>query len=344
MNKFLLSILTAGALAVASDSTAQNCRVVKDSISAGQGTDNYTIYIRDWQNNILETQRINAADNNFSYRDTVYYNPDGTIDKKYTTWLVSGNFYHELKYIYDLSGKVIRAQETGDNGGGVWTKAFDFSYNGSNELTSIIIDPTSFTGTPEGFMGSFQNILYTNGNSTYLELVNDFGGGPETIELNGLFDSKNPIGEQILIHEAPEYVLYKSANNLTNLQLVNTETIGNPGDNLVNRSFNYDANNNVTQMVDDVSLINQNASTIGYLWDCSLGIEENDKGVLSVYPNPAEDVLHLEGVFNNIKLTDLNGKVLLDVNDQNELNLESLKPGVYLVYADEMEPVKIVKK
>lgn len=344
MNKFLLTLLTASAIAVATDANAQNCRVVKDSISSGDGTGDYTIYIRDWQNNILETQRINAADNNFSHRDTVYYNIDGTIDKKYSTWLVSGNFYHELQYIYDLTGNVIRAEETGDNGSGIWTKAFDFSYNVSNELTSIVLDPTSLTGTPEGFMGSFNNMSYTSGNVTYMELVNDFGGGQETIELNGIFDTQNAIGEQILIHEAPEYVLYKSVNNLTNLQLVNNETIGNAGDDLVNRSYSYNGDNNVIQMIDNVSIINQNATTIGYLWDCSLDIDEEKQESINVYPNPAQDVIHIDGAFSELKLTDLNGKVLIEGYTKKDVMISGLNPGIYLIYIDGLEPIKVMKK
>ncbi|MFZ9028846.1 MAG: T9SS type A sorting domain-containing protein [Crocinitomicaceae bacterium] len=344
MNKLLLTLLTACVIAVATGSNAQDCRVIKDSISSGQGMGNYTVYIRDWQNNILETQRINASDNNFSYRDTVYYNGDGTIDRKYTTWLVSGNFSHELQYIYDLSGRIIRAEETGDNGNGVWTKAFDFSYNVSGELTSIVLDPTSLTGTPEGFMGSFNNMSYTGGNVTYMELVNDFGGGPETIELNGIFDTQNSIGEQILIHEAPEYVLYKSVNNLTNLQLANNETIGNAGDDLVNRSYSYNVDNNVTQMIDDVSIINQNATTIGYLWDCSLGIDDEKSESINVYPNPAQDVIHIEGTFNELKLTDLNGKVLIDGYTKKDVMISDFNPGIYLIYIDGLEPIKVLKK
>jgi aminopeptidase YwaD len=53
-----------------------------------------------------------------------------------------------------------------------------------------------------------------------------------------------------------------------------------------------------------------------------------------VYPNPVKDVLHLQ-LDSSIKdftfeVTDLNGRKILSIKNQKDVNVSSLKSGVYI--------------
>lgn len=69
-------------------------------------------------------------------------------------------------------------------------------------------------------------------------------------------------------------------------------------------------------------------------YDRNLGITEVLKNNISIYPNPANDVLNItsNGVFNAYIVYDLLGKKLIESN-QNIISVESLSQGVYLLEA-----------
>ncbi len=74
--------------------------------------------------------------------------------------------------------------------------------------------------------------------------------------------------------------------------------------------------------------------------DNSTSIEDNQLNTISIYPNPANDVLFIKGLGNlsgliNIDIIDITGKVVqsseLQVASKMELNLSDLKSGVYII-------------
>ena len=68
-----------------------------------------------------------------------------------------------------------------------------------------------------------------------------------------------------------------------------------------------------------------------------IGVEENgtstNSGTLTVYPNPASDMLHLEGDFENgqVSLFDLTGRIVYQGVYQHDIAVSSLNNGMYFI-------------
>lgn len=71
-------------------------------------------------------------------------------------------------------------------------------------------------------------------------------------------------------------------------------------------------------------------------------INENSKDI-SIYPNPADDILTIEGKFISLKIYDLFGKLILTTKDKQTINISSLSNGIYFIDAN-TEKGNIVKK
>ena len=85
--------------------------------------------------------------------------------------------------------------------------------------------------------------------------------------------------------------------------------------------------------------------------NCSLGIEGATQLEQQVYPNPVENLLHLElsDAQNYITLTDVLGKTHSKemVNSNDTIDMSSLKPGIYFLRVENsygIKNIKIVKK
>lgn len=78
----------------------------------------------------------------------------------------------------------------------------------------------------------------------------------------------------------------------------------------------------------------------------SIGIEEDKKADLSIYPNPVRDVLHLKTSNTqnvNYKIYDLTGRVVQDGKCINEISTQSLKQGVYFLSIEKGERLRFIK-
>lgn len=66
-----------------------------------------------------------------------------------------------------------------------------------------------------------------------------------------------------------------------------------------------------------------------------IGIPRVDKSIFTIYPNPSSSNIFITGVnISNIQVLDLMGKVVLTQNTpSNELNIESLPAGMYIINA-----------
>ena len=63
----------------------------------------------------------------------------------------------------------------------------------------------------------------------------------------------------------------------------------------------------------------------------SVSINENDANAFNLYPNPAQDVLSINGVFKSIEIYDVFGKLVLASDNKSEINISSLANGSYYV-------------
>lgn len=82
-----------------------------------------------------------------------------------------------------------------------------------------------------------------------------------------------------------------------------------------------------------------NRTTYNYNSSITLSTESlliNEK-TISVYPNPARDILTIQSKSNQkidrVIVTDLSGKKVLEQNNSNQLNLHNLAKGMYLLQA-----------
>ena len=82
-----------------------------------------------------------------------------------------------------------------------------------------------------------------------------------------------------------------------------------------------------------------NAETLEIsIGDC-VGIEENERGSLHIYPNPATDLLNItsEDAINTIAVFDYTGKQHLKMNTdskQYQIDISRFKPGIYLLVVE----------
>lgn len=344
MKQMLQLLGTAFLFALATTNVNAQCFIYQDTVIAGDGLGNYTIYIRDIDQKLLETQRIDYSFPGNSVRDTAFYNPDGSLWKVETYFILGGNLKSGMELIYDLDPKVTRILEWGDNGS-PWTKAFDLTYNGSMELTDMTLDLGAVTGSPEGMLASFLNMTHSGGNIIYVDLVGDFGFGPDIYEVDVNYDTKPNYEGQLMLLEAPGFLTFFGTNNLLNITLVNDEMIGMAGEKAIDRVFTYDGNDKVVTMQEYPSIFESDALITRYDWDCSLGLEEI-MPTLEVYPNPVKDVLTIksEDYLQSYELYNMNGQLIKsgDISN-NTIDFSEVDNGAYLLQLGGQTPVKIMK-
>lgn len=72
---------------------------------------------------------------------------------------------------------------------------------------------------------------------------------------------------------------------------------------------------------------------------CATSLTKNDIEGLNVFPNPVDDILFITSKNNlekNIKLFDMTGKKVIDSKMNSEINISSLKAGIYVAKITEM--------
>lgn len=153
--------------------------------------------------------------------------------------------------------------------------------------------------------------------------------------------------------------LLTSLNFSTNLALSYLDCSGNQlvslnvqnGNNINFLDFFANANSSLTCIQVDsvaystVNWLNIDSSAI-FSTDCNgLGISNNQSIALMVYPNPTTGELFLSNNYN-IVLTDLAGKILLQKQNTNQLDISLLPAGFYLLHTGEnkKQTFKIIKE
>ena len=119
---------------------------------------------------------------------------------------------------------------------------------------------------------------------------------------------------------------------------VKESVITNSNKDITEVDFNFD-NYGSGFIVDNINIIDLE----------NLGLTDNNKIELSVYPNPVIDHININSneKIDFVQVTDLTGKVILKETNTNKLNLSHLTKGVYLVKikTDKSESIqKIIKK
>lgn len=90
-------------------------------------------------------------------------------------------------------------------------------------------------------------------------------------------------------------------------------------------------------------VVNQRANT-KLVFDQNVGVDESSADALAVYPNPASDVLHLDGVEGEtISVYDAMGRLVLQETYQDRLFVGGLENGIYAI-STSRGMVRFVKK
>ena len=237
----------------------------------------------------------------------------------------------------------------------------NYLHSGENELNSLNIS---------------QNINLTgcyieNNNLSEIDLTQNIllrGLGISNNNLNSLDVSNNPDLKYLICYSNPiegeldlshlyggMYVLMCNNTLLSNLNIKNGDNVN------LTRMWAQDNPNLTCIQVDDVNFANSQIcesssgwckdETAVYSEDCSLGIEEVLESQISIYPNPAKDVIMLynEGMseITSIKIYDLLGKILLEEsNPSNQINVANLPSSLLFVQLETnkgMVTKKIIK-
>jgi hypothetical protein len=315
------------------------CILVQDTVTAGENATGAETFFYDGSIRLSRLEMKDSSQTTYSRYDSLYYNTgSGNLQYVYRIDVGSSAPADTTELIYNGSGQITRINATGDNGGSFWGMSHDITYNGSGQITDIILDQSSVAGSPEGIVGSYLNMVWSNGNVVNVDLVNDFGAGVVTVELTAIYDTKNNLERHFVLDEAGDLILHYCANNLLELTLDNNEPgIGNSGDKAMEKIYTYNTNNEVATMTNVPALFEDNNSTDKYLYDCSATIGSIVEGNMRfIYPNPVRDKLNvsnLKGV-NQLQIINVAGKVVYSesVNSLNHsINIANYSKGIYLL-------------
>jgi len=346
---FLLSIAL---ILICSFEANSQCRVIRDSVIAGSTGADYSDYNYDNIGRLVSV--IHRGGFNDYAVDVVLYDAGSGKIAKVNTYDPNDTARNRsVEFIIDaFNGTITRVNARGQDSTGVneWAISHDVTYSGGN-ISSIMVDPSSVVGTPEGFPGSFTNMVWQNGNVTSLDLI----FGTDTLKLTASYDNKNNVQAKLLNTEgAPGLFESENANNILEVTVVSGTFNGNPvapGTKAVERQYTY-TNGDVETVREVPSFFEPNDRTTKYFYDCTSGIMPVKEAVnIRIFPTPAADFVNIEnGVFKGlVKIFDISGKEAgkTDFTEPgSSLDIRNLNPGVYYVeFADGQKTFrgKIVK-
>ena len=94
----------------------------------------------------------------------------------------------------------------------------------------------------------------------------------------------------------------------------------------------------------DIKEVSGQRANIKLVFDPNVGVVENSSNTIAVYPNPAKDILYLDGIDNErVSIYDATGRLAMQTNYDGSLNIGGLQSGVYAIITSQ-SLVKIVKE
>ena len=63
----------------------------------------------------------------------------------------------------------------------------------------------------------------------------------------------------------------------------------------------------------------------------TISIQDNNTSEFNIYPNPAKDVLIIDGIYNSVNIYDVFGKLVLTTKSQKSIDITKLSNGVYML-------------
>jgi len=328
---------------------AQQCYLLRDSTI--YNTDTYDIgdyidYAYDMNFNIVRADMRDSV-SGFLYRyDTLYYT--GNQLDSVATYNFDGMNAHWRKstyYTYNGSNQIVRIEVQSMDNMQYSFMAHDILYNGSNQVSDIVLDTATIVGNPDGMVASFMNIHWSNGNPDSVWLIGDLGSGFDTFELAAQYDNKKNLERLTYVEEGSEFLLSMAQNNITYLTLVEDESLGAAGSVALKQSYSYTVDDEVAQMTNHPKLFETDSIVRQYTYDCMVtSVSEIDANAptVNIYPNPFEHSLTID-VGNSfdqstfdIEIRALDGRLLYQQNNLRDNivtidQLQDLSAGVYFL-------------
>lgn len=316
---------------------AQVCWLAKDSVFQGSDSSAFAVYGYD-AGRLVTIEYTDSNSTTVETTDSIIYGANG-MQRFIRAYDQGLSFLFRTSTItYDSNNRISRVHILEDDGFGTSTIAHNVLYNASNEITSIIIDSTALTGTPDAFDLSFINMVWQNGNLISIDLVGDIiGTGVDTIEFTVECDTMPNVRRLLPIEEVGSLIEQISANNIKKLITVNDESFGLAGTLALDRVYTYHSHGEVSSVFEKVALFNEEETTTGYNFKCSgIGLEEKSFTNLSIYPLPATDEIRLQTneTMNIVRLYTMSGQLIMEkeINSKDEtLSITLLSKGFYMV-------------
>ena len=115
--------------------------------------------------------------------------------------------------------------------------------------------------------------------------------------------------------------------------------INNNGENVWEHVYNDDSfgkeylHNIIKTSDNHIGVLTRNEDQYGlYKMGGSLGLLDFTKKGLTVYPNPARNVLHFSETVSNIKIADFSGKIVKNIStEETKIDVSDLPKGIYIV-------------
>ena len=324
-------------LVMAVFSSQAQCRLLSDSVIAGDYIGERVDYS---YNASGQLTKLTITDSGFAAGfDSVSYDASGFFNRLDIFFGPNDvNPTETMIYTRNASNQITRVSVTAI-GFDAFTVAYDLLYDGSGNLTDIMLDSSSITGNPEP-SPDMRNIVWTNGNATSVDLVGDFGSGVDTLEVSATYDDKLNV-ERFSPPEYDDLLLFFNANNILTVTFDNNEVQGAAGTLVISNSYTYNSDDEVVTFSADSNLFDPELETIQYTYDCSapVGLVENlaqKEEAFSIYPNPVLDRLVVKAKSSDsyrLRLISVKGEI---VHDQfysglrTNIDMEQFPSGLYI--------------
>ncbi|MCB0396183.1 MAG: T9SS type A sorting domain-containing protein [Flavobacteriales bacterium] len=338
MRKPLLLIISATFFASAASA---QCKLLTDSIIAGEDQTRYESYEYDGSGRISRVFMVDSGQTSYNSYDSLKYDGSNRLVNVYRMDVGNTSPRQTSTISYNGSNKISRIHVAGDNGS-PWTMAHNMTYDGSANLTAVLLDATAISGSPEGFMASFQNIQWSGGNISKLDLVADLGNGPDTLELSASMDGYKNVERLMYVTEGPDMISFYNTNNILTITFDNAEVLGPAGTKALQYAYTYASNQEVITRQTLPGVFDSRVTTQEFHYDCSAGIGDDDqlRASLGLFPNPAADrvMVQLERNDYTLRLMNLQGQVLKAMTVQGQLaevDLTSYANGMYIVEVEQ---------
>lgn len=155
----------------------------------------------------------------------------------------------------------------------------------------------------------------------------------QNLVLTPSYNQSNPM--VITIPNAGIYN-FKCGNNPTKQSLWGRITVTGPGCSTASPSWDCVAGS----CVDPGTGNGLYATLSACQTECSVSYVEDKSNSISVFPNPASDIITIQGWKANAEIFDMNGKKVMDAKDEI-VDISKLPNGTYIIKSEEMETIFI---